>query len=157
MSFSVRPAFFTATGMAYAGPTPMMAGSTPTAANDRRQPKIGRRAFSAALRRASRTRAAPSDTWEALPAVVEPSALKAGFNLASASGVVPARTPSSVSTDTFFSSPVLGSLTFTVMGTISSLNLPALMALSAKSCERAAKASCTWRVMPKRAATSSLV
>lgn len=72
---------------------------------------------------AKRTPAAPSETYEAFPAVVEPSFLNAGFNFAKVSKVVPLRIPSSYETtiSLTFSSP---SLTIVFTGIISSLYKP---------------------------------
>ena len=84
------------------------------------------------------TAAPPSEIWLALPAVMVPSLSKAGRSLASDSAVVSGRTPSSVSTTS--GSPLRWG---TSTGTISSANLPSLMAAAARSWERALKAS--WR------------
>ena len=54
--------------MAYAGPTPMIRGGTPTVAAATYFPTIGRPRRLAIERRASRTAAAPSDTCDAFPA-----------------------------------------------------------------------------------------
>ena len=62
MSSAVRPAIFTAAGMATAGPMPMTAGSTPTAAKLRKMPRMGRPRFSASARVVSKQTAAPSET-----------------------------------------------------------------------------------------------
>jgi len=70
---------------------------------------------------------APSAIADALPAVTTPSLLNTGLRLASASGVV-SRGHSSVSTT--LGSPLRCGIT---TGTISSLNLPALMAAVARS------------------------
>lgn len=69
---------------------------------------------------------------EALPAVTRPSALKVGFSLASFSRVVSRRTCSSVVMTVFSLLP------WTVMGMISSSNLPASMAAAARCWERRA-------------------
>ena len=53
---------------------------------------------SATSRLVTITAAAPSEIWEALPAVIVPSLENAGFSAPRLSGVVPGRTPSSVST-----------------------------------------------------------
>ncbi len=95
-------------------------------------------AFSALI---SITAAAPSLRVEALPAVTEPSFLKAGRSLANASAVLLARGCSSVSKIT--GSPLrCGILT----GVISSTKRPAAIAAAALACEFAAKASCCSRV-----------
>jgi len=81
------------------------------------------------------TTAAPSLIPEAFPAVTVPSLVKAGFNLASASSVVPARIYSSESTTM---SPFLPLI---VKGMISSRNRPAFCAASALFCEASANLS----------------
>ena len=53
--------------MAYAGPTPIIRGGTPTVAAETNLPSMGRPRRLATERRASRTAAAPSDTCEAFP------------------------------------------------------------------------------------------
>ena len=53
--------------MAYAGPTPMIRGGTPTVAAATYLPTIERPRRLATERRASRTAAAPSETCEAFP------------------------------------------------------------------------------------------
>ena len=85
----------------------------------------------------------PSEIWLALPAVIVPSASNAGRSLPRLSGVVPGRTPSSVSTT--MASPLRWG-TSTV--TISSAKRPAFMAADARSCEAAASSSWRSRVMP---------
>jgi hypothetical protein len=65
----------------------MILGGTPTTAAETNLPSIGRDSLLAIDLRARRTAAAPSETWEALPACVEPVLEKAGFNLARDSGV----------------------------------------------------------------------
>ena len=62
--------------------------------------------------------------------------------------MTPSRTPSSWSTTISVSFSVLGSTTFTRIGTISSLNLPAFCAAAAFWYDWAANSSCCWRVMP---------
>ena len=89
------------------------------------------------------TAQAPSEICEAEPAVIVPSAANAGRSLASASAVVSARTPSSVS-------KISGSprRCGTGTGTISSASRPFLIASAASWCDRAANSSCSARVMP---------
>ena len=70
--------------------------------------------------------AAPSFTGGALPAVTEPSFLKAGFSARSASAVVSARTDSSFANTS--GSPFFCGI---VTGRISALNFPALCAAAA--------------------------
>lgn len=104
----------------------------------------------------NKTAAAPSETWEALPAVVEPSSSKAGLSLPSFSAVVPGLTPSSLSATTLDSFSSL-SKTVAVMGTISSLNQPFFWASTALRWDSAENSSCFWRVIPNSAATFSEV
>lgn len=52
--------------MAAAGPIPMIAGSTPTAAKDLKIPRIGRPLLLASPLDMRRAAEAPSVTWEAL-------------------------------------------------------------------------------------------
>ena len=61
-------------------------------------PRIGTPSSWALDRFMSTTAAAPSETCDAFPAVVDPPSWKAAFSLASFSGVEPGRGPSSVST-----------------------------------------------------------
>ena len=78
----------------------------------------------------------------ALPAVTVPSLSNAGRSPLRLSGVVPGRTPSSVSTT--IGSPLRwGSDT----GAISSAKRPSLMALAARSCDVAASSSCASRLI----------
>ena len=92
------------------------------------------------------TAQAPSEIWEAEPAVMVPSLVKAGGSLASFSSVVSGRMPSSVSTT--IGSPLRCGM---VTGTISSAKIPFLVASAASRWDRAEKASCSSRVMPYRA------
>ena len=91
-------------------------------------PIIGRPSSLALLLRARRTAAAPSVTWLALPAVVDPSGLQAGFSFERTSMVVPLQMPSSLST----THP-----SGRVMGTISALKNPASCAATALATESA--------------------
>ncbi|MNP33072.1 hypothetical protein D3C76_1262880 [compost metagenome] len=87
------------------------------------------------------TAAAPSFSDEALPALTEPSFLKAGLSLPRDSAVVPARGCSSVAKDS--GSPLRCGIR---IGVISSTKRPASMAATAFCCEAAANASCCSRV-----------
>mmetsp|Transcript_26178 Transcript_26178/g.57194 ORF Transcript_26178/g.57194 Transcript_26178/m.57194 type:complete len:241 (-) Transcript_26178:703-1425(-) len=157
MSSRLRPARATASGMATAGPMPMIEGSTPTAEKLRKMPRMGRPRRTASARVISRVAAAPSVTWDELPAVVVPSFLKTVGSLDSVSMVVLARTPSSSDTTTGVSAPVLGSITFVLTGTISSLNLPAACAAAAFLWDLTANSSWVLRSTPNFAATFSEV
>ena len=92
------------------------------------------------------TAQAPSEIWDADPAVIVPSRAKAGFSPARDSAVVSARIPSSVS-------KITGSPRRCGTGTptISAANSPSLTALAASWCDRAANSSCSCRVMPSLA------
>nr|GMD66956.1 Uncharacterised protein [Ipomoea batatas] len=79
-----------------------------------------------------RTAPAPSLIWLAFPKIVDPSFLKAGFNLARSPIFVFGRIPSSTDMTTGFSIPVLGSTTFVETGIISSLNFPLAVAAAAR-------------------------
>jgi len=117
ISANVSPALLTASGIAKAGPTPIIAGSTPTAAKERKVANIGRFNFKATDLLAKRVAAAPSDVCEEFPAVEHPpSGLNAGFNFLKFSIVV-GLGPSSVSTVTVVSFPC-ASFTVVVTGTI---------------------------------------
>mmetsp|Transcript_115437 Transcript_115437/g.327101 ORF Transcript_115437/g.327101 Transcript_115437/m.327101 type:complete len:392 (+) Transcript_115437:296-1471(+) len=149
------PAFTKTSGMAKAGPMPITSGGTPTSAEARRAASTGMPSSSAFERRIRSTAAAPSVVWLELPAVVEPSGLKAGFSFARASRVV-ARMPSSLSTSTDTSLPS-SFRTFAVMGTISlSKSLP-FCARAALCCDSKASLSWSSRLMPYLSETFSLV
>ncbi len=85
-----------------------------------------------------------------MPAVTLPSFLNAGFSLPSVSGVVSARTDSSLSNIT--GSPFFCGI---ATGRISAVNLPAACAAAAFLWLSAANASCSSRVTLKAAATVS--
>src|SRR5699024_6295253 len=154
------PASLSALGTASTGPTPIISGGTPATANDLNLSCGVNPSASAFSRSISRTDPAPSLICEELPAVTDPVVENAGLNLASISGVVPERTPSSVSnvflTSTMFPSSPTTRSTISY-GTISSLNLPDLIAASARSCLCAAKASCSALEIENLFATSSAV
>ena len=103
--------------------------------------------------------AAPSVIWEELPAVMVPSALKAGFSLASAATLVSARTPSSSATTSLAQIilPFTSEQDSASTGMISSANFPCLIASAAFWWLAAAKASWSSREMPYFCATSSPV
>ena len=91
------------------------------------------------------TAAAPSEICDALPAVIVPSLENAGRRPPSDSGVVPGRTPSSVSTMT--GSPLRCGIE---TGVISSAKRPSFCAAAARSWLFAASSSCCARVMSPR-------
>jgi len=101
----------------------MISGGQPDTACAMNLAKIGRPSFSATDLLASKTAAAPSVTYEAFPAVVVPSLLNAGFNLAKPSTVVSFLMPSSLSIKTSFVVPS-GNFTLVLIGIISSLYKP---------------------------------
>merc|ERR1711981_925759 len=78
-SFLLTPAFSSATGMAFQGPIPMSNGGTLTTDAATYLPRIFCPRGSAVLRFMSRTAAAPSEIWEALPAWIDPFFAKAGL------------------------------------------------------------------------------
>mmetsp|Transcript_139129 Transcript_139129/g.196969 ORF Transcript_139129/g.196969 Transcript_139129/m.196969 type:complete len:256 (-) Transcript_139129:533-1300(-) len=139
-SLTLKPACLRAGGMAYAGPMPITCGSTPTAANDRKRAKIGNPSSFAFDLRANSTRAAPSDNWDAFPAVVLPPSLNAGFIFDNASTVVPGRGPSSLEMTTSFLFPSL-SVCVALIGMISLSNKPSFCAFSAFSWDASANLS----------------
>mmetsp|Transcript_33482 Transcript_33482/g.84841 ORF Transcript_33482/g.84841 Transcript_33482/m.84841 type:complete len:274 (-) Transcript_33482:550-1371(-) len=157
MSSMLSPACATAAGMAATGPTPMIAGSTPTAAKERKMPRIGRPRRMASRLVISSVAAAPSVTWLLLPAVVVPSLRKTALSAPRLSTEASWRMPSSWEITTLVSAPVLGSTTLVRTGTISSLNLPAACAAAAFLCDLTANSSWPLRVSPNLAATFSLV
>ena len=73
--------------MAGMGPVSMITGSTPTVVWSTILARGLTPSSSAFSRVMSRTAAAPSETWEELPAVILPSSLKAGFSEASFSAL----------------------------------------------------------------------
>ena len=87
------------------------------------------------------TAAAPSEIWDAEPAVIVPSGRNAGLRPAKDSAVVFARIPSS-SLNCNGSPLRCGMFT----GTTSSVKTPSFHAAAAFRCEPAANSSCSWRV-----------
>ena len=85
------------------------------------------------------TAAAPSESWDAEPAVIVPVGENAGLSFARVSTVESGRMPSSASTTTPFR---------VVSGTISSRSRPLSVAACARRWDSAANASCCPRVMP---------
>ena len=96
------------------------------------------------------TAAPPSEIWEALPAVIVPSGLNAGFSFPRDSAVVSRLMPSSRATTT--GSPFRWGIS---TGTTSSVSRPASQASCARWWERAAQASCSSRPIFSSAFTSS--
>ena len=130
ISSTVKPAAERAAGIAAAGPMPISSGCTPTTWKPRYAPRIGIPSSCAFERRIKRTAEAPSETCDALPAVVEPPFWNAGLSFASPAMVVPLRGPSSLSTTITCSSPLASSIVV-VMGTISDLKYPIFCACKA--------------------------
>ena len=156
MSMSVerlRLYFERSLGIARVGPMPIIRGATPAMVAPTNLARMGWLSSWARERRIRRTAAAigegllvdglcrgwvrlyepPSVTWLELPPVLRsPYWGKAGRILLRDSKVVPWRGPSSLVKVTSFISPVFGSLTFVLNGTISSSNHPAFCARSAR-------------------------
>ena len=86
------------------------------------------------------TAAAPSEIWEAVPAVIVPFAPNAGFRAARAAASVCGRTPSSAATVT--DSPLRPGIS---IGTISTSKRPCAWAAAARRWERAANSSWSCR------------
>ncbi len=105
---------------------------------------------SALARLMTTTAAAPSEIWDALPAVMVPSGEKAGLSRPNPSTVVSERMPSSVSTTSS------SRRWRTVTGTISPASRPSLVAMHARWWLMAASSSCRARVMPARLAKASV-
>ncbi|MCY1548224.1 hypothetical protein D9M68_843200 [compost metagenome] len=135
MSSTFRPAFFSSLGTAKTGPMPISSGSQPATAKPRNTPSGCRPRASATRAFITTAAEAPSENCEALPAVITPPGTALRI-LATASSVVSARMPSSAEmvTSLVTSWPVDLSATpaSTVIGTISSLNLPASCAAAAR-------------------------
>ena len=94
------------------------------------------------------TAAAPSLSGHELPAVTSPSGRNTGLSVSNFSTVVPARGPSSLLTTVPSAS---------VTGVISRSKKPFACASTARSCERAANSSISWRVTPSTSRTFSAV
>ena len=114
--------------------------------------RIGSPNFSATDLLATKTAAAPSVTWDELPAVVVPFFLKAGFNFCNPSNEVSFLTPSSRVTRTSLTFPS-ASLTLARTGTISSANNPNCCACAALRCDSTANLSCVSLFIPYFSAT----
>ena len=149
-SFAFKPARCKALRLAGIGPTPIMLGSTPA------MPTLSTLAIGCKLKSftasslANNNAAAPSLMPAELPAVTEPSFIKAGFNAASFSKLVCLGCSSMENKD--------GCL-FSVIstGTISSFHLPAFNAAKYFSCDANANASCSSRLIFHCLATFSAV
>mmetsp|Transcript_104689 Transcript_104689/g.249264 ORF Transcript_104689/g.249264 Transcript_104689/m.249264 type:complete len:200 (-) Transcript_104689:517-1116(-) len=130
------------------GPVPMISGFTPALAKPRTKTsgvKPSCRALSADIRR---HKAAPSLRPEALPAVTDPSFLKAGFSFCS---------DSSEESGLMYSSKSRIFPFLAEIGTIWSLNFPAFCASPAFRCDAAANSSWAARFSPYLFATFSAV
>ncbi len=136
MSSTFRPAFLSSLGTANTGPIPISSGSQPATAKPRNTPSGCRPRAAATLPFITTAAEAPSENWLALPAVTTPPGMAVRI-LDTPSSVVSGRMPSSAErvTSRVPSWPVLASATpiVTVIGTISSLNLPAAAAAAARS------------------------
>ena len=134
-SATVSPALVSACEMAREGWV-SNEGSGPATSPNPTSSASGVRPSSSALARLTRTTAAaPSESWEALPAVIVPSGENAGRRRPRDSVVVSGRTPSSVSTT------IVPLRWVIVTGTISSASVPALIAAHARSWLLAARSS----------------
>ena len=91
------PACFNTFGTAAIGPIPIILGCTPAEAQFTKRPIGFKPKEFINFSLITITKLEPSLVCEELPAVTEPFTAKAGFNLAKASMVVSALTPSSVS------------------------------------------------------------
>jgi hypothetical protein len=115
---------------------PISSGSQPATAKPRKMPSGLRPFCSATLAFITTEAEEPSENWLALPAVITPPGIAERI-LTTPSRVVSGRMPSSAAMVTCFVSnwPVVLSATpmVTVIGTISSLNLPAAAAAAALS------------------------
>ncbi|MNL39481.1 hypothetical protein D3C87_1617620 [compost metagenome] len=114
---------------------PIMRGSTPAVAYDIMRAMGFRPNSFTSFSDMTITNAAPSEVWEEFPAVTDPPAAKTGFNLFNASTVVSARGPSSwlitVSFVFFLPEAWSKNVSFTVTGTMPSVNQPSFCARSA--------------------------
>ncbi len=145
---TARPARASALRVAGIGPMPMIAGSTPTVANERMRASGCSPCACAKASLVTSTAAAPSVSGEDVPAVTTPSGRNAGRSAANASSEVVGRMqPSS---DTTLPSSV-------TMGTISSRSRPCARACAALRCESTASASWSARLTFQRCATFSAV
>ena len=88
---------FMSFGIAAIGPIPITSGATPATANPRKRAIGSTPSSFSTFPETTIATAAPSLIWEEFPAVTVPFASKAGLSFDSASIVVSARGPSSVS------------------------------------------------------------
>mmetsp|Transcript_18415 Transcript_18415/g.58713 ORF Transcript_18415/g.58713 Transcript_18415/m.58713 type:complete len:226 (-) Transcript_18415:534-1211(-) len=148
----VQPAFCRASLVAGTGPMPMIFGSTPALAYATTRPSGVPPSCAATDSAATTTAAAPSLMPDALPAVTVPSFLNAARSLPSFSAVAPGFGNSSLSK--MMGSPFRCGME---TGQISSAKRLSAMALAARACDSAAKASCSSRVRPYFSAMFSAV
>ena len=145
----MRPAFSSASFVAFAGVRARYGKSSATAAWATIVASAGRPFAFAHSSLAKTSAPAPSFTPGALPAVCVPSLWNAPGSLASDSSVVSRRGASSTSTVV---SPFFDLI---VTGTISSGRRPSSVAWIASSCERSANLSMSARVISSSSPTSS--
>ena len=128
MSSIDKPVALSNLGTATTGPMPISSGSQPPTAKPRKVPRISKPRRSASDLSINTCADEPSDSWEALPAVIKASSPIIGLRLAKPSMVVEGRLQSSLSATAACSviSPVSLFLTFMMvfMGTISSSKAP---------------------------------
>ena len=123
---AVQPLRAKAFSVAGTGPRPMISGARPALVASTTRARAFRPYFSAARSETTRIAEAPSFREEELPAVTTEPPLTTGRSLASTSGVVPSRGPSSVST-----TEVAPFLPVTVTGVISWARRPSAIAARA--------------------------
>src|SRR3569832_1894286 len=159
MSLTFKPSFLSTFGTAKTGPMPISSGSHPATAKPRKRPRGFRLFFDANSSLTTTHAPAPSENWLALPAVITPPG-SAGLLPLMPSYVVPSRRPSSLLAVTcFVIRPSVASATpaVTVIGAISSLNLPASCAAHAFCWLAAPYSSCASLPLLLRLATCSAV
>ena len=148
----LRPFFSSSFGTAKTGPMPISSGSSPATAMPRYMPRGARPRFAASPASISTAAEAPSDSCEALPAVITAPSPRTGFNPCKPSKLVDGRLPSSFSNTTSWVEILPLSLSFIIMvdgrGTISSSNLPAACATAVRCWDCRAYSSCASREMP---------
>ncbi len=131
---------------------PISSGSQPATAKPRKMPSGLILRLAASLSDISTQAEAPSDSWLALPAVMNWSSPRTGLSLARPSMLVSGRLPSSFSSVTVRLEISLVSLFSTamtvVMGTISASKRPAFCAAAVRCWLISAYSSCFCRLMP---------
>mmetsp|Transcript_4223 Transcript_4223/g.6200 ORF Transcript_4223/g.6200 Transcript_4223/m.6200 type:complete len:266 (+) Transcript_4223:318-1115(+) len=164
MSFTVRLWRFSRRGTAIEGPIPISSGEHPPTANPSKRPRGVRPRRSTSFSSISKHALAPSDNWDALPAVTVALGSFSPLSTLSfcrLSIVVSPLLHSSFTTVYFWYVTSFVSLFVTAIsvsrGTISSLYLPACCAAKVRCCDISAYASCRSREIPYLVATRSAV